>query len=144
MKISIELQIWISIILIKPEAILGLFLLFLLVFVRENVIIRILLFCIVLPLIFVLSLVSLNLLIEQLIIILLLAPLRRLMIILVPLLIGFLFHLALLILRLVLLSVLNIASTSFLEGDGRRLQCLKRFPEVPEATGDVALGCCIK
>ena len=108
MKISIEMQIWISIVLIKPEAILGLFLLFLLVFVRKYVIVRILLFIIVLPLI------SLNLLIEQLIIILLLAPLRRLMIILVPLLIGFLFHLALLILCLVLLSVLNMANSYFL------------------------------
>ena len=104
------MQIWISIILIKPEAILALFLL---VFVRENVIIRIILFTIVLPLDLVQPLVSLNLLIEQLIIILLLAPLRRLMIILVPLLIGFLFHLALLILHLVL-SVHYMASTSFL------------------------------
>ena len=134
------MHIWISFILIKPEAILGLFLL---VFVRENVIIRIILFIIVLPLDLVQPLVSLNLLIEQLIIILLLAPLRRLMIILVPLLIGFLFHLRLLIIGLLLLSILNMVSTSFLEGDGG-LDGLKRFPEVPEAAGDVALGCCIE
>jgi len=97
-----------SIVLIKPEAILDLSLLSHLVFIRENIIVRILLFTIVQPL------VSFNLLIEQLIIIFVLAPLRRLMLILVPLLIGFLFHLRLLVLGLVLLSILNMTDSYFL------------------------------
>jgi hypothetical protein len=104
-----------SIVLIEPEAILDLFLLSHLVFIRENIIVRILLlFIIFLPLDIVLPLVSFNLLIEQLIIILLLAPLRRLMLILVPLLIGFLFHLRPLILGLVLLSIFNMTDSYFL------------------------------
>ena len=112
-----------SLVLIKPEAIVR-FLLSLVVVLREYVIllgILRLVFSIVLPLSLLLDdlfllLVALNLLIEQIIIILLLAPLRCLMIVLVPLLIRFLFHVSLLnfCLQFLLLRIISMGNSYFL------------------------------